>query len=394
MTKRKMADRKVLQLLYLLYDVCKDCLEELFKYNCLQDDHTDDKLTKYVMDHKIQLYHHMKYSCCHTCANNQNSCAKDNLETEQHKWIRTLYKKRHELSLHFDTISDANFDRIWIETRDIILNILRTLDNRQYEKAVVKQLSLLKMTGPELCGNEEYWCMMREEFNVEVRPHPDKILSTPAVKREIEAMFESHERVLLEKIGQMYVVANVKHATKTYDETIKEDIHNDGKETDLGQGATSSSCAAKDRQDYRAVWTIKTDDDTDKEKLEEIAKYIEQTKVIDENITIEYVHIGSIIIGTLIAANAVENSDLFNQTVRRFIRMIIKKCSFNTNFEHVLEVDVTLTPSLEYQGIEDTEISVDEERLAVTTPSLEVKKSHEKCTQTNDSEIRLEKGEW
>lgn len=208
-----MADRKVLQLLYLLYDVCKDCLEELFKYNCLQDDHTDDKLTKYVMDHKMQLYHHLKYSCCHTCANNQNNCAKgtkrlfqnvftlpedfsvsdvnsaslktiklnnldiltvqylllsDNLETEQHKWIRTLYEKRLEISLHFDTISDANFDRIWIETRDIILDILRTLDNRQYEKAVVKQLSLLKMTGPELCGNEEYWCMMREEFNVEV----------------------------------------------------------------------------------------------------------------------------------------------------------------------------------------------------------------------------------
>lgn len=208
---RKMADRKVLQLLYLLYDVCKDCLEELFKYNCLQNDHTDDKLTKYVMEHKIQLHHHLKYSCCHVCINYQNSCAKGtkqlfqnlftfpedtsvsdvnsaslkiiklnnldiwtvqylllsaNLEPEQHKWIRTLYEKRQELSLHFDTISDANFDSMWIETRDIILNILRSLNNRQYEKAVVKQLSLLKMTGSEMCGNEEYWYMMQEEFNV------------------------------------------------------------------------------------------------------------------------------------------------------------------------------------------------------------------------------------
>lgn len=102
-----------------------------------------------------------------------------------------------------------------------------------------------------------------------------------------------------------------------------------------------------DRQDYRAVWTIKTGDDTDKEKLEEIAKCIEQTKVIDENITIEYVQIGSIIIGTLISANAVEHSDLFDLTIRRFIRMIIKKCNFNTKFEHVLKVDVTLTPSSE-----------------------------------------------
>ncbi|VDI37809.1 Hypothetical predicted protein [Mytilus galloprovincialis] len=474
-----MADRKVLQLLYLLYDVCKDSLEEFFKYNCLHDDLTDEKLTKYVMDHKIQLYHHLQYSCCHTCAHNQNSCAKgtyklfqtlftfpedfsvsdvnsaslktmqlhnldiwtvqylllaDNLEPEHHKWIRTLYEKRHEISLHFDTISDANFDRIWIETRDIILDILRSLQNRQYEKAVVKQLSLLKITGPELCGNEEYWCMMQKEFDIEGRPHLDTTLPTPgfkndtetdeiinnndekstvvnvktdnvivghnnvintvsdpAVKREIKEMLESHQRVLIEKIGQMFVVANVKHATKTYDEASKRDINDDG--IGLGQGATSSSFKTKERQDYRAVWKIKTTDDTGKEKLEQIAKCIEQTKVIDENITIEYVQIGSIIIGTLISANAVEHSDLFDLTIRRFIRMIIKKCNFNTKFEHVLKVDVTLTPSSEYQGIEDTEISVDEERRSVTTSSLKMTKSHEKCTQTNDLEIRLEKTE-
>ncbi|XP_063397473.1 uncharacterized protein LOC134681757 [Mytilus trossulus] len=477
MTKRKMADRKVLQLLYLLYDVCKDCLEEFFKYKCLHDDPTDDKLTKYVMEHKIQLFDHLKNSCCHGCTNNKKSCAKgskklfrnlftfpgdfsvadansaifkniklndldiwtvqylllaDNLEPEQHKWIRTLYEKRHAVSLHFDTISDDNFNSIWSESRAIILNILRSLNNRQYEKAVVKQLSLLRMTGPELCGNEEYWSMMQQEFNVEPRPHFDtagckndtemdentnnnvekstviniqadnlvvghhNVINTvldPAVKREIEAMFESHERVMLEKIGQMYVVANVKHATKTYDETIKKDIQHDGIETEICQGATSSSCTTKERKDYRAVWKIKTKDNTDKEKLEEIAKCIEQTKVIDENITIEYVQIGSIIIGTLISASAVEHSDLFDLTIRRFIRMIIKKCNFNTKFEHVLKVDVTLTPSSEYQGIEDTEISVDEERRSVTTSSLKVRKSHEKCTQTNDSEIRLEKTE-
>ncbi|XP_063416901.1 uncharacterized protein LOC134699221 [Mytilus trossulus] len=477
MTKRKMADRKVLQLLYLLYDVCKDCLEEFFKYNCLHDDPTDEKLTKYVIEHKNQLFHHLRNSCCHTCANNQKSCAQgskklfqnlftfpedfsvsdannapfkkiklndldiwtvqylllaDNLEPEHHKWIKTLYEKRHAVSLHFETISDDNFESIWNETRDIVLDILRSLNNRQYEKAVGKQLSLLKMTGPELYGNEEYWCMMQKEFNIERRPHLDTTLPTPgfqndtemdeninnnfekstviniqaenfvvghnnvinnvldpAVKRELEAMIENRDRVLLEKIGQMYVVAHVKNSTKTYDETIKSDIHNDGIETGLGQRATSSSCTTKERKDYRAVWKIKTKDDTDKKKLEEIAKYIEQTKVIDENITIEYVQSGSIIIGTLISANAVEHSDLFDLTIRRFIRMIIKKCKFNTKFEHVLKVDVTLTPSSEC--IKDTEISVDEEQRSVTTSSLKMTKSHEKSTQTNDLESRLEK---
>ncbi|CAC5425269.1 unnamed protein product [Mytilus coruscus] len=476
MTKRKMADRKILQLLYLLYDLCKDSLEEFFKFNCLNGDPSDEKLAKYVTDHKDQLYHHLKYSCCHTCSasNNHNSCAKgtkklfqclftfpeefsvsdiysaslkevqlnnldiwtvqylllaDNLEPEQHQWIRTLYEKRHDVSVYFDTISDDNFNTIWIETREIILNILRLLKNRQYEKAVVKQLSLLKMTGPDFCGNEEYWCMMQDEFNVELRPYIDTTLpapgikhdtdideninnnkqkasvvnvqtdnvfigtnnainsiSDPAVKRDIEEMLKGHQRVLLERIEQLCVVTYVKQVTETDDKTFRIDRQNKGMDT--GQGARSRSCKTKEHKDYFVEWTIKTSDDTDREELEKIAKYIEQERVVDENITIKFVRVGSIVIGTLIPANVVENSDIFNQTARRFIRMIINKCNFNTKFEHVLEVDVTLKPSSEC-----TEISINKVRHEIPTPSTKVMKSHEISTQTNDSEIQLVKTE-
>lgn len=102
-----------------------------------------------------------------------------------------------------------------------------------------------------------------------------------------------------------------------------------------------------EHKNYFVEWTIKTSAGTDRDELEKIAKYIEQERVVDENITIKFVRVGSIVIGTLIPAYVVENSDIFNQTVRRFIRIIINKCKFNTKFEHVLKVDVSLKPSAE-----------------------------------------------
>lgn len=102
-----------------------------------------------------------------------------------------------------------------------------------------------------------------------------------------------------------------------------------------------------EHKDYFVEWTIKTSADTDRDELEKIAKYIEQERVVDENITIKFVRVGSIVIGTLIPANVVDNSDVFNQTVRRFIRIIIDKCKFNTKFEHILKIDVSVKPSSE-----------------------------------------------
>lgn len=102
-----------------------------------------------------------------------------------------------------------------------------------------------------------------------------------------------------------------------------------------------------EHKDYFVEWTIKTSADTDRDELEKIAKYIEQERVVDENITIKFVRVGSIVIGTLIPANVVDNSIVFNQTVRRFIRIIIDKCKFNTKFEHILKIDVSVKPSSE-----------------------------------------------
>lgn len=209
---RKMADRKILQLLCLLYDVCKESMEEFFKYKCLGNDPTDDKLTTYLVDNKVKLYYHMKYSICHKCSalNNIYNCAKgrkrlfkslftlpedrsmadissvslkdiklDNLdiwtiqylllayelEYNQHNWIWTLYEKRKEVSyVRFETISDEKFNSIWSSTREIILNFVRLLKNPQYEKAVVKQLTFLKITDPPFVSYKSYWCMMQQEF--------------------------------------------------------------------------------------------------------------------------------------------------------------------------------------------------------------------------------------
>lgn len=211
-----MADRKILQLLYLLYDLCKDSLTEFFIYNCLNDNPTEENLKKYVTDHKGQLYHHLTYSSCHMCSksNSHNSCAQgnkqlflslftfsekflmtnisnvsfkkiyidnldlwtvqylllaDNLEPEQHQWIRVLYEKRQEVTNNcFINISEEHFNRIWIDTREVILNFLRVLKCRKNEKEFVKRLSILRMASPEWCDIEVYWDMMKEEFSIEV----------------------------------------------------------------------------------------------------------------------------------------------------------------------------------------------------------------------------------
>ncbi|XP_052073081.1 uncharacterized protein LOC127711169 [Mytilus californianus] len=271
--------------------------------------------------------------------------------------------------------------------------------------------------------------MMQEEFNVELRPHLYSTLPAPVikhdtemdetlnnnkqkatvvnvqtghlvigynnvinsildpdVKQEIKELMDGHQRVQLEKIEQMCVVTYFKQVTETEDKTFLTDRHNNGMDT--GQGARSSSCKTKEHKDYFVEWKIKTSDDTDKEELERIAKYIEQERVIDENVKIKFVRVGSIVIGTLISANVVENSDIFIQTVRRFIRMIINKCNFNTKFEHVVEVDVTLKPSSEC-----TKLSINKVGYEIPTPFTKVMKSHEISTQTNDSEIQLVKTE-
>ncbi|CAC5425271.1 unnamed protein product [Mytilus coruscus] len=457
-----MANRKILQLLYLLYDLCKDSLEEFFIYNCLDDDPTNDKLAKFVTDHKVQLYHHLKYFSCHMCSdsNSQNSCVQgskqlfqslftfpeefsmseitsvafkkiyldnldiwtvqylllaDNLEHEQHKWIRILYEKRREVSQNcFKNISDQQFNRIWIDTRDIILNFLRVLKNRKNEKEFVKRLSILRMASPEWCDIEVYWDMMQEEFSVESRLHSETTLSALGFKhdtetdenrnnnkqevavvnvqteniifrKKIQEVIERQEReslernqnhqVMLEKFEQLLVIANVKDMPMIDGKKIKTDDSDNG--IDECQGLASTACSTKEHKYYFVEWKIKTDDNTDKAELEKIAKSIELERTIDGNITIKFVRIGSIVIGTLVSPYAVEKSDMFNKTVRRFIKMIIDKCNMNTKDERILEVDVTFKPSQESTDMLSSKQDMQSE-------STGVKVKEEKSTQTND----------
>ncbi|XP_052072224.1 uncharacterized protein LOC127710435 [Mytilus californianus] len=482
MTKRKMADRKILQLLYLLYDLCKDSLEEFFIYNCLDDDPTNEKLAKFVTDHKVQLYHHLKYFSCHMCSdsNSQNSCVQgskqlfqslftfpeefsmseitsvafkkiylddldiwtvqylllaDNLEHEQHKWIRILYEKRQEVSHNcFKNISDQQFNRIWIDTREIILNFLRVLKSRKNEKEFVKRLSILRMASPEWCDIEVYWDMMQEEFSVESRLHSETTVSAPGFKhdtetdenrnnntqevavvnvqteniifgnnnnvinsisddvfkRKIQEVIERQEReslernqnhqVMLEKFEQLLVIANVKDMPMIDGKKIKTDDSDNG--IDECQGLASTACSTNEHKYYFVEWKIKTDDNTNKAELEKIAKSIELERTFDGNITIKFIRIGSIVIGTLVSPYAVEKSDMFNKTVRRFIKMIIDKCNMNTKDERILEVDVTFKPSQESTDMLSSKQDMQSE-------STGVKFKEEKSTQTNDMDETL-----
>lgn len=211
-----MANQRVVQLVMLLYDVCKDVLIHFFKTRCLNDNLTDMTLKSYVQEHKSKLCLHFLKSNCHMCDtsdisstcidftsdafycffttktgsgrterdqivlkehdlqvwNLQYLLLAGDLKNEEHKLIVGLYKQRKsvskELILHV-SFDESRFNEIWETSKNYLLDIYRSLNDTAGTTMLSHRIDYLKMSNPIESYARDFWYNLQAEFGNKVR---------------------------------------------------------------------------------------------------------------------------------------------------------------------------------------------------------------------------------
>lgn len=211
-----MAEQGVVQLVMLLYDVCKDVFIHFFKTRCLNGSLTDMALQAYLKEHNDRLNNHFSNSYCHLCKdgdtcmdlstkalfcffpktegsiliptdrdethlmterdlqvwNLQYLLLAGDLNNKEHKLIVGLYNMRKSVSkrlvLHLRTDKDQ-FSEIWDTSKKYIMDIYRSSTGTTEESMLCSRIEYLKNSDPKDPYEKDIWYNIQIEFGNKVR---------------------------------------------------------------------------------------------------------------------------------------------------------------------------------------------------------------------------------
>lgn len=214
---RTSEEERIFQLLFLLYDVCKDTLLAFFADKYLNNELTDENISHYISKNKNKLHQQLQKSKCQTCSESkaEKSCLKFHrellesffrvdkslkkdanltdvtsdlltvekmtpdkltvsmlhnllltaeLDSEEREWIGQLYEQRKQFSSL--AITEEKFQEIWRKSEEIVLNISRKYSKGQ-EKIMEKYIKVIKTMLPQWDMVEDSWQLMEKEFHLQ-----------------------------------------------------------------------------------------------------------------------------------------------------------------------------------------------------------------------------------
>ncbi|XP_052074057.1 uncharacterized protein LOC127711941 [Mytilus californianus] len=214
---RSSEEERIFQLLYLLYDVCRDTLLVFFADKFLNNELTDENISHYISKNKNKLHQQLQKSKCQTCSESkaETSCLKfqrellksffkvdksltkdanltdvtsdllsvekitpdkltvsmlhnllltAEIDSEEREWIGQLYEQRKQFSSM--AITDEKFQEIWRKSEEIVLNISRKYSKGQ-DKIMEKYIKVIKTMLPQWDMVEDAWQSMEKEFHLQ-----------------------------------------------------------------------------------------------------------------------------------------------------------------------------------------------------------------------------------
>ncbi|XP_063395844.1 uncharacterized protein LOC134680647 [Mytilus trossulus] len=214
---RSSEEERIFQLLFLLYDVCKDTLLSFFANKYCNNELTDENISQYISKNKDKLLQQLQKSKCKICSESkaENSCLKlqrellacffkvdksvkkdtsltnvtsdlltvktiepdeltvsmlhnllltAELDSAEREWIGQLYEQRKQFSSM--AITEDKFQDIWRKCEEIVLNISRKYSKGQ-EKIMEKYIKVVKTMLPQWDMVEDAWQLMEKEFHLQ-----------------------------------------------------------------------------------------------------------------------------------------------------------------------------------------------------------------------------------
>lgn len=216
---RSSEEERIFQLLFLLYDVCKDTLLSFFASTYLKNDLTDENISQYISKNKDKLLQQLQKSKCKICSESKaeisclrfqrellecffkvdKSVKKDThltvvtsdlltvktiepdeltvsmlhnllltaeLDSEEREWVGQLYEQRKQFSSM--AITEEKFQEIWRKSEEIVLHILKKYSKGQAQ-IMEKYIKVIKTMLPQWDMVEDAWQLMEKEFHLQVR---------------------------------------------------------------------------------------------------------------------------------------------------------------------------------------------------------------------------------